>query len=388
MKVVFVSNFLTHHQLPFCLEMVSKIGSDFKFVSTIKITEERLKLGYKDMDHDYDFVVRAYESQEEYDRTLKLVMESDVVMMGSTSDVYIQERLKQDKLVFRYRERIFPNGIATWFNTEKRKNIIERHLKYRKNKNLYMLCASGYGANDFYKLGVYKDKIYKWGYFPILKKYNIEELISEKEKSEKINILWTSRFIKWKHPEYMVKLAEKLLSENINNFKIRMLGNGVELENIRNAIKEKGLEEYIEAIGAVSSDEVRKYMEKANIFLFTSDRREGWGAVLNESMNSGCAVVANINIGSVPFLMKNNVNGLVYENFNQFYTQVKKLIDDKELRRKLSINAYKTIEETWNSKTATENLLELFDSVINNKELEVESGPASRALPVRKGDIL
>lgn len=66
MKVTFVSNFLTHHQLPFCLEMVKKYKDDFKFVATIKITQERLNLGYKDMDYDYDFLVRAYENEESY----------------------------------------------------------------------------------------------------------------------------------------------------------------------------------------------------------------------------------------------------------------------------------------------------------------------------------
>lgn len=51
----------------------------------------------------------------------------------------------------------------------------------------------------------------------------------------------------------------------------------------------------------MKASEVRSYMEKADIYLFTSDFNEGWGAVLNESMNSGCAVVASHAIGSVPF---------------------------------------------------------------------------------------
>lgn len=379
MKVIFISNFLTHHQLPFCLEMVKRYGEDFKFISTIKITEERLKLGYKDMDHDYDFVVRAYDSKEEYDRVLKMALDSDIVMMGSTSDEYIDERLKQDKLIFRYRERIFPQGFKTIFDKEKRRNIYIRHLKYRKNKNTYMLCASAYGAEDFEKLGVYKGKIYKWGYFPIFKSYNIENLIDEKEKNEKMNILWTSRMIDWKHPEYMIKLADNLIKEGNTNFKITMLGNGVELENIRNMVKEQNLGQYIDVVGAVSSDKVREYMEKANIFLFTSDKREGWGAVLNESMNSGCAVVANRNIGAAPFLIEDGENGLMYETFDEFYTLAKKVIQDKNLRRKLSINAYKTIETTWNSKTAVENLSQLFDDIVSGKEGTVKDGPASKA---------
>lgn len=381
MKITFYSNFLTHHQLPFCLEMVEKYGEDYKFVSTIPITEERLKLGYQDMDKDYDFVVRAYENEETYQYALQLAVDSDIVIMGSTSDEYIVERLKQDKLTFRYRERLFYDGWKTWLDKEKRKTILERHYKFAKNKNLYMLCASAYGANDFYKIGKYKDKIYKWGYFPKTFYYDIEELTKQKEQNNPINILWTGRFKKWKNPDYMVKLAERLKEERYD-FKIQMLGNGELFSEIEQGIKNKDLESYVELVGAVESDKVRDYMVKSNIFCFTSDIHEGWGAVLNEAMNSGCAVVANKYIGAVPFLIANEESGITYTNFEEFYEAVKKLIDKKELRKKLYKNAYLTIANTWNSKVATENLIKLFESIMSNRETNVNVGPASKALPI------
>ena len=49
MKVTFYSNFLTHHQVPFCLEMQKLLGDDFKFVSTMKIFKWRLDLGFEDL---------------------------------------------------------------------------------------------------------------------------------------------------------------------------------------------------------------------------------------------------------------------------------------------------------------------------------------------------
>ena len=87
-------------------------------------------------------------------------------------------------------------------------------------------------------------------------------------------------------------------------------------------IREKKLEDCVHMLGAMSPDEVRKHMEQANIFLFTSDRNEGWGAVLNEAMNSGCAVVASHAIGSVPYLIKNGNNGYIYENEGQLHSLV------------------------------------------------------------------
>ncbi len=48
-KITFFSNFLNHHQLPLCLELMKIEGVDFKFVACIPIVEEKLKLGYEDM---------------------------------------------------------------------------------------------------------------------------------------------------------------------------------------------------------------------------------------------------------------------------------------------------------------------------------------------------
>lgn len=156
MKVTFYSNFLTHHQVPFCLAMKERLGEDFKFVSTVKIFQWRLDLGFEDLDQKYDFVVRAYEDEKQYQEAKKLAIESDVVIIGSTTDDLIEERLKQDKLTFRYRSRIFmfPDGglLKTIFNKEKMKLFYQRHIKYRKNKNLHLLCANAYGAKDFHSL--------------------------------------------------------------------------------------------------------------------------------------------------------------------------------------------------------------------------------------------
>lgn len=378
MKVTFYSNFLTHHQVPFCLEMQKKLGDDFKFVSTMKIFQWRLDLGFKDLDKEYDFVIRAYENDDEYEKAKKLALDSDIVIIGSTTDELIEERLKQDKVTFRYRSRIFLNGAKTLFNKEKASLLYTRHIKHRKNKNLYLLCANGYGANDFNFLSLYKDKIYKWGYFLETNKYNIDELIDKKEENEKMQIVWVARFIKWKNPEVVLKLAENLKKQNYN-FNIKMLGAGVLEEKIRKEVLDKKLDDVITIVGQVPSDKVKDYYEEANIFIGTSDRQEGWGAVVNESMNAGCTVIVNQEMGSAPFLIKHKENGLMYNDYQELEQEVKLAMKDKDLRRKLGKNAYKTITEEWTSSIATNNLLELFEHIINGKDYNVKEGPASKA---------
>lgn len=386
MKVVFISNFLTHHQVPFCLEMQKKLGSNFKFISTVKIFEWRLKLGFKDLDNEYDFVVKAYENEETYEQAKKLTMESDVVIIGSTTDDLLVERLKQDKLIFRYRARIFifPDGFCkTVFDKEKLKLFWHRHIKFRKNKNLHLLVANAYGANDFEFLGLYRNKIYKWGYFLETNQYNIDKLIAQKEENEKIEMIWVARFIKWKHPEVILKLAKRLKQQGYH-FEIKMLGTGVLEEKVRRQVKNQGLEDVINIVGQVPSSDVKNYMEKANIFLGTSDQNEGWGAVINESMNAGCSIVADRRMGSVPYLIKEGVTGFRYSSYDELESKVKKLLEDKALRAKLGRGAYEYITQKWTAKLAAENLIELFDCIIHEKEFGVTEGPASKAVPYGK----
>ena len=121
-------------------------------------------------------------------------------------------------------------------------------------------------------------------------------------------------------------------------------------------------------------------MEKSEIFLFTSDKQEGWGAVLNESMNSACAVVACRKIGSVPFLIEDGVNGFIYEKHgkNTLYSHVKQLLEDKAFRERIQRNAYATMKNIWNAEAATDRLLHLIDCIQKGKETGYTSGPCSR----------
>lgn len=382
MKLAFFSNFLNHHQLPFCLEMEKRLGKNFIFVATESTPQSRLDLGYEEMNSSYSFVLKSYESSYLFDQALFYGENSDIVIIGSAPDIFIKTRLKKNRITFRYLERIFKDGYIHAIDPRVIKNMIFHHTRYRK-KQLYLLAASAYTAIDMSYFGAYPNKIYKWGYFPEVKKYNIDSLLINKELSRKINILWAGRLIKYKHPEYVIDIARFLKEKNID-YHIDIIGIGDMLEDISRKIKENDLSKFVFLRGAMSPKEVRNYMEKANIFLFTSDYGEGWGAVLNEAMNSGCAVVASHSIGSVPFLLKDKVNGLIYKNgdIDDLCKQVKDLCLHKEKRVTYGKNAYITLRRLWNPSIAADNFLKLAFSKKQNKNVEFIDGPCSKAISI------
>src|SRR6478736_4274243 len=115
MKITFFSNYLNHHQIPFIDELL-KIGNiDFTFVSTIETPKERLKAGYSDCS-GYSYNLNAYENKFNFQKAIKLGLESDIVIIGSASDIFIKERLSQNKHTFRYTERILKQGIWRLFD--------------------------------------------------------------------------------------------------------------------------------------------------------------------------------------------------------------------------------------------------------------------------------
>ena len=179
-----------------------------------------------------------------------------------------------------------------------------------------------------------------------------------------------------------MEIAKRLKADGCD-FKLNMIGNGELEESTRRLIDEIGVADCVEMLGSMKPEEVRENMENSEIFLFTSDRNEGWGAVLNESMNSACAVVANCAIGSVPFLIKNGENGYMYKDgdVDDLYEKVKMLLDNAEERKRIAKNAYKTMAEEWNAENAAEKLVALCEKMLSDeyKPFPYENGVCSRA---------
>lgn len=377
MKVSFFSNYLTHHQFPFCLEMIKIFGDDFKFIATQKIEEERVAFGYEDMNNN-KFVIRAYENERE---AYKLGYESDIVIIGSAPTKYIYKRIINNKLTFRYSERIFKNNftiksIKSYCSLLLKKSLFE--------KNVYLLCSSAFSCRDYNIALSYIGRCIKWGYFTELKEYeSIDKLIDKKINN---SILWAGRFLKWKHPELVIELANYLKNNNID-FKIQMIGDGELYPFIKECINKYELNDNVELLGSMSPDKVRKFMEKSQIYLFTSDKGEGWGAVLNEAMNSGCSVISNSMIGAAPFLINDSINGLLYLDKEDLFKKVDLLINDKKKIKNMGIEAYKTIKDKWNAKVAAERIVNISNLILNGKDIKNEyvDGPCSKASFLRNG---
>ena len=405
MKITFVSNYINHHQIPVSNVLYEALGTDYTFIQTEPMEEERIQMGWNPKEVPV-YVKCAYEEKE---LCQQLIMDSDVVIWGGIEEeTLLKTRLDAGKPVIRYSERLYKTGQWKAVSPRGLRKKYYDHTRYRKAP-VYLLCAGAYVASDFHIVRAYPDKMFKWGYFPECKEYDVEELMAGKrsqtgrsmentqkeeavtaqkpEKIEKTKLLWAARFIDWKHPELVVELAQRLATVR-KDFHITMIGDGPLKESIERAVQEKHLEEYLTLAGAKTPPQVRIAMEKAAVFLMTSDRQEGWGAVMNEAMNSGCAVVADRMEGATPYLIEQGVNGFAYQtgSVTQLVDFVNTLLDSAEYREQMGRKAYETITKIWNAKVAAERLLCICRDVAAGKEPAIlwETGPCSRAEVIKE----
>ena len=223
MKVVFVSNFMNHHQLPVALEM-SEIY-DYTFIATQPIASEQLNMGYEDMNKKYPFIMLTYDGSCTLEEVEKRILEADVVIFGSCDFSLVEKRIQLNKITFRYSERLFKNwSLIRKLSSFVRPKYFKQCTKYR-NKKYYLLCASAYAAKDYHWYGAFKDKSFKWGYFTDNKVVDADDIIQEKEKNEKLNLLWCNRLVRYKHPEMAIVVA-KYLRDNAIDFVLDVVGAG------------------------------------------------------------------------------------------------------------------------------------------------------------------
>lgn len=377
MRVVFVSNYINHHQIPLSNSLYKKLGDNYRFIETQRMEAERIKLGWESQNVPY--LLRSYLSDENLEMAHNLVDDADVVILGGISGLeWLKKRKEQKKLTFIYSERIYKQGYWKALSSANRKTVQREYLDY-ENSNFYLLAASAYLPADIDMYGCYKNKMFKWGYFPPFK-----EIASTTHNEKELSLLWVGRFIDWKHPELFVKLLN-ILTQKGYHVSAKMIGTGPLLEKARSTVKYLNLSNYVELCGPLPVDQVRSYMKTSDIFVATSDYQEGWGAVVNEAMNSRCVCVCSHAMGAVPYLITHKKNGLIFKsnNLGSLVENVVQVLDNSGMRNTLSSNAYITIQSLWNANVAADRLLELANRMLKGEIIEYEEGPCSKA-PVIK----
>lgn len=379
-SLTFISNFMNHHQRYLSDAFYELLGEGYHFVETVPFSAERKAGGWPEME-DKPYLIRAHESEQAFREAMELARTSDAVIIGSAPDSWISMRLREKKLTFRCHERWHkePLPLYKWPRA-----VLGGWLHHGRFPSLHLLCAGAYVAADAARVGCFRRKRYQWGYFPEVRTYSRENFAHMKEKDLPL-IIWAGRMLSWKHPETALQACAEARRRGFD-FCLVMAGDGPERQKLQMRAAELGISDRTEFPGNLPHEKLRQLMEQADIFLFTSDRREGWGVVVNEAMNSGCAVIASGEAGASPCLIRDGENGFLFpcEDAQILARGICRLLACPDSRAQMGLRAYETIRDRWCPRRAAEGFLELYRALANLPGGQIpKEGPGSAAAVFR-----
>ncbi len=401
MQIVYFSNFMNHHQKPLSDELYKLTKCKYIFVEVTPMYHWLKEGGYSDFS-DLPYVLKAWESKEKLQRSRELAISADVALFGGYEviDYAILRSKKTNKISFEVGERWLKRGFLNFFSPRLLYFQWCYHTLFYK-KPYFRLCSSAFAAEDEYKMHSFIDRCYKWGYFTKVDDFSLEASLNLDASSEEItpHIMWCARFLRLKHPEIPIYLA-KTLKDKGYKFHLDMYGSGIYKEKSMKLAAYLKVEDVVTFCGNLPNEDLLAQMRKHEIFLFTSDQNEGWGAVANEAMSNGCVLVGSDAIGSIPFLVKDGENGLVFKSANKCtgFTRNSLKVDDIAMksitekvewllthsseRIKMAYSAYKDMSNVWSPVIAAQRLLVLIENLQHGMTSPFDEGPCSKSLPL------
>ncbi|WP_455587181.1 glycosyltransferase family 4 protein [Bacteroides sp.] len=141
--------------------------------------------------------------------------------------------------------------------------------------------------------------------------------------------------------------AFALIKKRFPSTRLMVVGDGYSSvkDNMRKQAIELNLNESIQWTGRQPIEELPEIYKQMDIVLIPS-RSEGFGLTAIEAMSQGCVVVAS-NIGGLPEIIKDGVNGLLHqtENIKDIAEKTNYLIENPDVMKQMSEKAIEAVKQ-------------------------------------------
>ncbi len=137
-----------------------------------------------------------------------------------------------------------------------------------------------------------------------------------------------------------------IVSNSYPDWKLKIVGDGAQYNELSKIIKEKNLDEKVELCGFKTKNELNELYLNSSIYVMTS-YTESFGLVLVEAESYGLPIVVFDSAQGAHEIVQNQVNGYFVENRdkNEMAKKIIELIESKDLRRKVGFEGRKLSEE-------------------------------------------
>lgn len=201
---------------------------------------------------------------------------------------------------------------------------------------------------------------------PVIKINNAVDIKKINKKIDNINktsvkIIFVGRLSKQKNIDLLLKALKETNNKGVT---LEIAGEGPEKEKLQKLVKELSLVDTVKFLG--NQSDIPKLLSNSDIFAMSSSY-EGLPIALIEATLTGLPCIVT-NVGGCAEIIHQAMNGIVIDDNNnpkEYAEGLKRLIDSKELRKQLSINALH-YSKKYEINTATKQHLDTYKNILGN----------------------
>jgi glycosyltransferase involved in cell wall biosynthesis len=248
-----------------------------------------------------------------------------------------------DKILFRKAEKIMVDSKELKRAVMNEFNVAEEKLR---------LVYDGIDVNKFKPFNVDKFR----------EKMNIK-------KKDKI-IVSSGRILKQKGYHSIIEVLPDILKHM--KVKLIIVGDGEYLENLKKLTKKKKVSDKVIFTGRVSEEDLIKYYNLADVFVFPTFRVEAFGIVIAEAMACGKPAIAT-KIGGIPSVIDDSKNGFLVKmgDLKELRDKLLIVLKDDKLAKKFGEAARKKVVENFSLEKMINDTIKVYEEVINESRRKI-----------------
>ncbi|BBI32419.1 glycosyltransferase family 4 protein [Cohnella abietis] len=186
---------------------------------------------------------------------------------------------------------------------------------------------------------------------------------SNAKQSKAFRVLFTGRVIPRKGVPVLLKAVKHAQASSRRPIHVVIAGGSSRAGylNSMRALSHK-LHVNTKFLGTVPHSRIHKIYRQADVFICPSQQHEAFGLVNVEAMSSGLPVIASNN-GGIKEIVRNNKNGILIKSYHRpqaFGAAILRLINEKQTRKSMALQARKDCLERFSWKASAKRLSHIY----------------------------
>lgn len=178
-------------------------------------------------------------------------------------------------------------------------------------------------------------------------------------KSKLIRLGMAARFSFSKRQDLLIDALSLVLEQRPDiSFELHFAGDGDHLDHVKALVSNSSIAAHIHFDGLLSESQVAEWLKSMDIYLHATAGESFCMSVL-QAMATGLPIIASANVG-ITVVNGDGSDGILVDNYtNLWATEIIKLIDDCDRRKRMGFNARKKAVDLYSAEASLKSYLEL-----------------------------